>query len=117
MSEYKISKHAGSRACVEVKNLTSCTSVIVGPVTITILETLKKEGYTLHSETDAGEKELNIYDEWDFNISEATAHELASKAMPMKKPTRIKKEKEVEQPKTNKEINAMDVLLGLAKYN
>ena len=59
-------------------------------------------------------------DEWNLEIDNELKDELRGLAMKMKKPIRDQKKKasnEINRKMYNKEINAMDVLLGLASYN
>lgn len=56
-------------------------------------------------------------EEWNLEIDNELKDELRGLAMKMKKPVRAKAEKKEEPKKPNREINAMDVLLGLANYN
>ena len=52
--------------------------------------------------------------EWNLEIDDELKDELRGLAMKMKKPVRAKVEK---KKKSNREINALDVLLGIASYN
>ena len=58
-------------------------------------------------------------DAWDLTVNEGVAQELAAKAMRIKRPVRDQRKVNVPGANklANKEIDAMDVLLGLAKYN
>lgn len=108
--EYKLVKSHGYSSPVSLINPEAKTTIILGRFTIPMMELLKsRDGITLEAR--------DMYSEMCLSISEETAKELVKLTTPMKKAPRKTKAKEYEQPKSNREINAMDVLLGLAKYN
>ena len=111
---YKLVKEYGNNLNVILENTATKAQLNLGRLTIDILTLLEtKEGLTFG---DGGEFQLK--DGWDFTIKDETAKELSEKAMRMSKPIRDqRKHKEEEPKKSNKEIDAMDVLLGLANYN
>lgn len=111
---YKLVKEYGNNLNVILENTETKAQLNLGRLTIDILTLLEtKEGMTFG---EGGTTQLK--DEWNFSISEETATELSAKAMRMSKPIRDQRKHKEEQPKkNNKEIDAMDVLLGLANYN
>lgn len=121
---YKLLKEAGSYTSnVTLTNTDTGNTIILGRLSTTILDLIKKEGYTLDSEAP---EHLSMRDRWELNISKEVAEELMKTAMPMRRPPkRPKKEKVIipgREPKapveeTKEEVNALDVLLGFAHYN
>ena len=109
---YKVVKEKGHNTTVSVENTDAHTSIDIGRLTMDIIDKLEKAGHKI------GDGGISMTDEWSLAVDEGTAKELAAKAMSMKKPVRdqSKKPKSLFK-KPNKEIDAMDVLLGLAKYN
>lgn len=121
---YKLLKEAGSYTSnVTLINTDTGNAIILGRLSTTILDLIKRDGYTIDSEVP---DHLSMRDRWELKISKEVAEELAKTAMPMRRPPkRPKKEKviipgrEVEAPveETKEEVNALDVLLGFAHYN
>ena len=111
---YRLLKEKGNNLNVILENIDTRAQLNLGRLTIDVLTLLEtKEGMTFG---EGGTTQLK--DEWNFSISEETAKELSAKAMRMSKPIRDQRKHKEEQPKkNNKEIDAMDVLLGLANYN
>lgn len=111
---YRLLKEKGNNLNVILENVDTRAQLNLGRLTIDVLTLLEtKEGMTFG---EGGTTQLK--DEWNFSISEETATELSAKAMRMSKPIRDQRKHKEEQPKkNNKEIDAMDVLLGLANYN
>lgn len=110
---YKLVKEYGDNLNVILENTETKAQLNLGRLTIDILTLLEaKEGLTFG---DGGEFQLK--DSWDFTIKDETAKELSEKAMRMSKPIRDQRKVKDDKKKLNKEIDAMDVLLGLANYN
>lgn len=110
---YKLIKEHGDNLNVILENTDIKAQLNLGKLTIDILTLLEtNEGLTFG---DGGEFQLK--DSWDFTIKAETAKELSEKAMRMSKPIRDQRKVKDEPKKSNKEIDAMDVLLGLANYN
>ena len=111
---YRLLKEKGNNLNVILENVNTHAQLNLGRLTIDILTFLeRKEGMTFG---EGGTTQLK--DAWDFTIKDETAKELSAKAMRMSKPIRDqRKHKEEEIKKRNKEIDAMDVLLGLVSYN
>ena len=111
---YRLLKEKGNNLNVILENIDTRAQLNLGRLTIDMLTLLeRKEGMTFG---EGGTTQLK--DEWNFSISEETAKELSEKAMRMSKPIRDQRKHKEEKPKkNNKEIDAMDVLLGLANYN
>ena len=110
---YRLIKEYGNNLNVILENVDTRAQLNLGRLTIDILTLLEtKEGMTFG---EGGTTQLK--DEWNFSISEETAKELSEKAMRMSKPIRDQRKVKDDKKKHNKEIDAMDVLLGLANYN
>lgn len=112
---YRLLKEKGHNICVVLENTETHAQLNLGRLTIDMLSLLERE-----EDLTFGEKSgvIQFKDEWDIPIKDETAKELSAKAMRMSKPIRDqRKHKEEEIKKSNKEIDAMDVLLGLASYN
>lgn len=110
---YKLLKEKGNNWNVILENIDTKAQLNLGRLTVGILALLEtKEGITFG---EGGTTQLK--DEWNFIISEETAKELSAKAMRMSKPIRDQRKHKEKPKKSNKEIDAMDVLLGLASYN
>lgn len=112
---YRLLKEKGNNLNVILENIDTRAQLNLGRLTIDMLTLLEREeGMTFG---EGGTTQLK--DEWKFSISEKTAKELSRKAMRMSKPVRDQSKKATEEKKkeANKQIDAMDVLLGLASYN
>lgn len=110
---YKLVKEYGNNLSVILENTETKAQLNLGKLTIDILTLLEaKEGLTFG---EGGEFQLK--DSWDFTIKDETAKELSAKAMRMSKPIRDQRKVKDDKKKLNKEIDALDVLLGLANYN
>ena len=111
---YKLLKERGDNLNVILENTETKAQLNLGRLTIDILTLLGREEGMSFGEGGT----IQLKDSWDFTIKDETAKELSAKAMRMSKPIRDqRKHKEEEPKKSNKEIDAMDVLLGLANYN
>lgn len=104
---YLVSKEAGNNSNITLINQDTKASVIIGRMTMDILSILEETGQVFTRD--------NLKSKWEFEVPEETGRKLASKAFIMKKPVRDQSKKS-EQKKANKNIDAMDVLLGLADY-
>ena len=110
---YKLLKEKGNNLNVILENTETKAQLNLGRITLDVLSILEKE-----EDLTFGEKgKLNLTDEWNIIITDSTAKELSAKAMRMSKPIRDQRKHKEEPKKSNKEIDAMDVLLGLASYN
>lgn len=110
---YKILKEKGNNVSITLENTETKASIIIGRLSMDILSLLEKEG--VHFGDSEGE--IQLKDKWDITIKDETAKELSAKAMRMSKPIRDQRKVKEEPKKSNKEIDAIDVLLGLANYN
>lgn len=112
---YKVLKEKGNNMNITLENTETKASIVIGRLTMDILSILEaKEGIHFGD----GEGEIQLKNKWDLVVGDETAKELSAKAFRMSKPIRDqRKHKEEEPKKSNKEIDAMDVLLGLANYN
>lgn len=109
---YAVLKEKGNNSNVILINKDTGASVILGKLTIEILDILEKEGHKFGDLDD----ELKLTERWELNISDDVGRALSTKAFKIHKPFRDQSKKS-EQKKSNKTIDAMDVLLGLASYN
>ena len=110
---YRLVKEYGNNLNVILENTETKAQLNLGRLTIDILTLLgTKEGLTF-----GDEGKIQLKDEWNILISNSTAKELSEKAMRMSKPIRDQRKVKDDKKKHNKEIDAMDVLLGLANYN
>ena len=110
---YKIKKEKGNNMNIVLENTETKASIVIGRLTMDILSILEKEGVHIGD----SEGEIQLKDKWDIVIGDETAKELSAKAMRMSKPIRDQRKVKEEPKKSNKEIDALDVLLGLANYN
>ena len=110
---YKLVKEYGNNLNVILENTETHAQLNLGRLTIDILTLLETNEDMTFGE--GGTTQLK--DAWDFTIKDETAKELSAKAMRMSKPIRDQRKHKDEPKKSNKEIDAMDVLLGLASYN
>lgn len=112
---YRVLKEKGNNAVVTLENTDTKASIIIGRITMEMLQILKEEGYIFSEE--GGKR--TIRGEWNMTISDDAAKELSREAMTISKPTRDQRKKTEQElkKKDNKKIDAMDVLLGLASYN
>lgn len=106
---YKVIKEQGQKTSIIIENTDTNAIINIGQIKLDILNTLKDNGYTAP---------LAYRDAWNIEVNKETANALAKLALRMKKPIRnqSKKVKDLFE-KSNKEIDAMDVLLGLAQYS
>ena len=111
---YKLIKDKGNNSNVAIQNTDTKVEVIIGRLSMEIVNILDKAGHSINTEA---EDSLNYKDAWDITIDEDTKNELQRLAMRMMKPKRAKVQTETQKQVENKHIDAMDVLLGLAKYN
>lgn len=112
---YRLLKEKGNNVSITLENTETKASIIIGRLSLDILEILKKEE-DIHFGDSDGEQQLT--DAWNINIKDETARQLSAKAMTMSRPIREHKKKDEQVlKKDNKQIDAMDVLLGLANYN
>lgn len=105
---YIVSKEAGNNANITLINQDTKASVIIGRMTMDILSILEETGRVF--------TRGDLKSKWEFDVSDEVGKKLASKAFIMEKPVRDQSKKS-EQKISNKTIDAMDVLLGLASYN
>lgn len=111
---YRLLKEKGNNLNVILENTETHAQLNLGKLTIDMLSLLERAEDLTFGEVGA----IQFKDEWNIPIKDETAKELSAKAMRMSKPIRDqRKHKEEEIKKSNKEIDAMDVLLGLANYN
>lgn len=110
---YKILKEKGNNMNIVLENTETKASIVIGRLTMDILSILEKEGVHIGD----SEGKIQLTDKWNITIRDETAKELSAKAMRMSKPIRDQRKVKEEPKKSNKEIDALDVLLGLANYN
>lgn len=110
---YKILKDKGSNKNIILENTDTSASVVIGRLSMTILEILtKQEHMTFGSE----EGHTKLTDNWEFEVSSDTAKELQKLALKIEKPIRKSKSQASPDKTVNKTIDALDVLLGKANY-
>lgn len=110
---YRILKEKGNNVSLILENTDTKAQLNLGRLTIDMITLLETE-----EDLTFGEKgRIQLRDEWNISIKESTAKELSNKAMRMSKPIRDQRKVKDDKKKRNKEIDAMDVLLGLASYN
>lgn len=107
---YRVLKDKGNNMNVTLENMETKASVIIGRATMEILRLLEEAGHTI------GDDGIALRDKWELEVNEEIGKELSKQALRMSKPIRDQR-KETKQKKDNKQIDAMDVLLGLASYN
>lgn len=107
---YKLFKPKGYNTNVSVENTETSASIIIGRLSMEVLNILEKTGHKLENYTE----EINL------DISETAAKELSSLALKMKRPTRKRvetkpvkheepKEEEIEVDATT---DAFDLIFG-----
>lgn len=106
---YRVLKEKGNNMNITLENTETKASIIIGRASMEILRILNEAGHTI------GDDGIAFRDRWDLEVNEEVGKELASKAMTMSKP--IRDQRKVKPKKDNKQIDAMDVLLGLANYS
>ena len=107
---YRVLKEEGYSADVVVENTDTKANVRLSRDSyFTAKSLLSDAGYKIPG---------SDHDAWDIEVNKETAQSLVALTMRMKKPIRdqSKKPKDLFK-KPNKEIDAMDVLLGLASYS
>lgn len=113
---YRIVKIQGNHANVVVENTDTKANIIIGRISIEMLNILEKAGHKI------GEGGIPMDSVWNIPVATETASKLAKLTMKIKRPVKEQKKEEVITPQettkqNNKRIDAMDVLLGLANYN
>ena len=111
---YKILKEKGNNMNIVLENTETKASIVIGRLTMDILSILESKAGVHFGDSEG---EIQLKDKWDITIKDETAKELSAKAMRMSKPIRDQRKVKEEPKKNNKEIDALDVLLGLANYN
>lgn len=109
---YKILKDKGSNKNVILENTETSASVVIGRLSMTIIEILTKQE---HMSFGTEEGSTKLTDNWGFEVSSDTAKELQKLALKIEKPIR-KKAESTPDKNMNKTIDALDVLLGKANY-
>lgn len=83
---YRINKDKGNNQNITLTNVETKASVIIGKLTMDIMEVLEKEVEFDESK----EHTIKLKDKWDFTISDEAGKELAKMASPIKRPIRAK---------------------------
>lgn len=111
---YRLLKPSGAGKTVTLENTSTSATLAVGGVTTKLIDMLIRDG----KEIDTTDRAF-IVSSWDFTVSDDCARDISTLAFTMRKPIRDQRKvvTQNQQPKSNKEIDAMDVLLGLANYN
>lgn len=111
---YRIVKTQGNNANVVVENTDTKANVIIGRISIEMLNILEKAGHKISSRP--GESGISMTSAWNIPVDTETASALSKMTMKMKKPIRDQRKSETKK-EANKKIDAMDVMLGLANYS
>ena len=116
---YRLIKDKGANSNVTLQNVDTHANLVLGKPTFMMISDMSTiDGIKF----DADDSSIELRSPWRLEVSDELAKKLASEAMTMKKPKRDQsKKKGVEQPEPTpaaerKIVDAMDVLLGLAKY-
>ena len=83
---YRINKDKGNNQNITLTNVETKASVIIGKLTMAIMEVLEKEVEFDESK----EHTIKLKDKWDFTVSDEAGKELAKMASPIKRPVRAK---------------------------
>lgn len=114
---YKVVKDRGGMANVTVQNMETMASVIIGKPTIEVLDILARDGYSPSAEDD--DKVIDMYDEWNINVSDDVAKALTRTALKMKKPARKPAEAKSEQDAKTQEsskkqpVDVFNLIFGI----
>ncbi len=102
---YKVYKPKGTSANVSVENTDTMASVIIGRLSLDIVDTIKEGGYEVPDYSE----------EWSIEVNNECAKTLASMAMKMKKPIRDQSKKSKDKPKgkIGVEVDAFDLIYGI----
>lgn len=106
---YKLKKDTGITANVMIVNTDTKASIMIGKFNAGMKFKLEKLGIELPEWSEA----------WDIAIDDSTAKTLVADAVKITRPTRKVNSDadDAKQKINNKQIDAMDVLLGLAQYS
>lgn len=102
---YKIIKEQGHNKNVSLVNMETSSSIVIGRLSIEVLNVLEREGHKLE----------NYANEIDLEVNSDVAKELSSLALKMKKPVRAKVEKKPkaeDKPKVDANVDAFDLIFG-----
>lgn len=103
MSRFKLLKDTGALSQVQLIDKETNCQTTIGVRMHIIYDVLERHGYTTPS---------SITDTLDLEIDKDTAKDLISLVFTITAPNRIKRKPTV----SDKQVDAMDVLLGLAHY-
>lgn len=109
---YRLTKPRGYMSVVTITNEDTHASIDIGTPSVPMIDTLDAAGIL-----SLDEAEKRIANAWDFNIEKDIADKLFPLAMRMTKPKRSQVKPAAKEKVNNDEIDAMDVLLGLAHYS
>lgn len=104
---WQVIKSYGYTSNVTLVNEEEGKEIILGVISIKMLDILKE------NDIDTG----NTKDPWSFEVTKEIAQALAGLVTIAEKPIRAKLDKKAKAKEVNKNIDAMDVLLGLANYS
>ena len=111
---YAVRKARGSGAVITIVNTDRDSSVIIGPPNMSILDVLSKEGYS--TSTPDPKKHIELREEWDIEVTEELANELARKALSMKRPPRrAKTERDAKRSSHDSKtpVDLFDLVFGI----
>lgn len=101
-----------TRGSLTLDNDETRSSYMVGRLTSELISIIGLDGYVFDYDR---EDAIDPRKDWSVTLTKETAKKIYDTAMTIKKPKRDQSKKKSEQP-AKKVIDAMDVMLGLAKY-
>ena len=100
---YRVLKPTGAGANVSVENPDNMSSIIIGRLNTSIIDTLKENGYEVP----------DYNEEWSIEVNSECAKVLASMAMKMKKPIRDQSKKSKPKGRIGVEVDAFDLIFNI----
>ncbi len=98
---YRVRKPIGN-GVVSVENTETHASVIIGRISMEMMNILEEAGYEVPAYTE----------EWDLEVNKECARALSLLAMPMKKPIRDQRKKKPEEIKPGADVDVFDLIYG-----
>lgn len=99
---YKVLKSTGNGNVV-VENTDTKASVVIGKLTLDIVNAIKEGGYEVPDYSE----------EWNIEVNKECATALTSMAMRMKKPVRDQSKKDKPKGKIGVEVDAFDLIFNI----
>jgi len=110
MSKYKLLKTKGHNGNISVENTETKANIIIGRLSPTIASILEKTGGY-----EIGTAPCTYVDEWNIDITDELAQELAHTTMTMSKPFRDQSKKAKTTKATSgasEQVDAFDLIFG-----